>query len=145
MPKDRRAYMAVYRAAHCEGLRPYRATYMDKWRAEHPTYMTTYRAEHPEPPEKRRDYYAKRYAANPEKKLASNTNYIHRKRANGGNFPRGAWEHLKVLFGQCCAYCGRRMKRLTQDHVIPISRGGWHFSGNIVPACQSCNSRKGVR
>ncbi len=85
------------------------------------------------------------YARNPERHLAATRDYEHRKRANGGRFPHGAWEHMKVLFGNRCAYCGRRMKRLTQDHVTPVSKGGWHFSGNIVPACQSCNSSKGAK
>ncbi|MDB4875733.1 MAG: hypothetical protein JWM41_2179 [Gemmatimonadetes bacterium] len=29
------------------------------------------------------------------------------------------------------------------DHVIPISRGGSHTRENVVPACRSCNSKKG--
>lgn len=35
--------------------------------------------------------------------------------------------------------------RLTADRVIPLSRGGSNFIENIVPACGSCNSRKGTR
>ncbi|WP_203620386.1 HNH endonuclease [Streptomyces sp. SID8499] len=31
----------------------------------------------------------------------------------------------------------------TVDHVIPLSRGGQHAEGNLVPACKSCNSSKG--
>ena len=67
-----------------------------------------------------------------------------RRRATMGNFTAAAWEHLKAMFGHCCAYCKRKMKRLTQDHIIPISKGGWHCSMNIVPACQPCNARKGA-
>ena len=37
------------------------------------------------------------------------------------------------------------MERLTQDHVIPLSKGGQHIKENIVPACPSCNSKKGNR
>jgi 5-methylcytosine-specific restriction endonuclease McrA len=54
------------------------------------------------------------------------------------------WTAIKAAYGHRCAYCGRR-KPLTQDHVVPISKGGAHTAGNIVPACQSCNSSKGVR
>lgn len=28
------------------------------------------------------------------------------------------------------------------EHVVPISLGGTHTLGNIVPACQSCNFNK---
>lgn len=80
-----------------------------------------------------------------EVKRARTLNYIHHKRANGGTFLHATWEYMKTLFGNTCTYCKRRIERLTQDHVIPISKGGWHFSGNIVPACKPCNSSKGSR
>jgi 5-methylcytosine-specific restriction endonuclease McrA len=51
------------------------------------------------------------------------------------------WEALKVEFNNCCAYCGRKEK-LTQDHIMPISKGGTYSKGNIVPACGKCNSSK---
>lgn len=53
------------------------------------------------------------------------------------------WSAIKRRFGGRCAYCGER-KKLTMDHVHPISRGGRHDATNIVPACQPCNSRKGA-
>lgn len=54
------------------------------------------------------------------------------------------WEFIKRMYAYRCAYC-REVKPLTQDHVIPVSKGGLHTASNIVPACQSCNSRKGNR
>ena len=47
-----------------------------------------------------------------------------------------AWEHR-------CAYCDRE-RRLTQDHFIPINKPDFPGTvpGNIVPACQPCNSSK---
>ena len=57
------------------------------------------------------------------------------------DFTAEQWLHLKMAFGQRCAYCHKK-KPLTQDHVIPLVRGGNHTASNIVPACQSCNSRK---
>ena len=52
------------------------------------------------------------------------------------------WQDIKVAFKFCCAYCGRKLQRLTQDHITPLSKGGNHTKSNVVPACQSCNSRK---
>ncbi|MDJ0713475.1 MAG: HNH endonuclease [Prochloraceae cyanobacterium] len=43
-----------------------------------------------------------------------------------------------------CQYCGSR-KKLTIDHVIPLSKGGKHSWENVVIACEPCNSRKGDR
>lgn len=44
-------------------------------------------------------------------------------------------------FGQCCAYCGG-LGQLHIEHVIPISKGGTHVLGNVVPACERCNYSK---
>jgi len=52
---------------------------------------------------------------------------------------------LRGPFGQCaCAYCGEWKEKLTIDHIVPKSKGGPHFSRwNMLPACKSCNLRKG--
>lgn len=52
------------------------------------------------------------------------------------------WKAIKAAYGYRCAYCGCKPKKLTQDHVIPITRNGGTTPDNIVPACQSCNSSK---
>jgi 5-methylcytosine-specific restriction endonuclease McrA len=52
------------------------------------------------------------------------------------------WEEIKNAYEHRCAYCRRKMKRLTQDHITPLSKGGSHTLANVVPACQSCNSKK---
>ena len=46
-----------------------------------------------------------------------------------------------ALFGNCCAYCGASGD-MEIEHVIPISKGGTHVLGNILPACHDCNSSK---
>ncbi len=79
--------------------------------------------------------------ANREKKV----NMANRRRAAKGDFTAAAWIVLKSLFGHTCAYCRRRFTRLEQDHVTPLTRGGTHSAGNIVPACRSCNAAKGNR
>lgn len=43
-----------------------------------------------------------------------------------------------------CQYCGSS-KRLTLDHVIPLSKGGQHRWDNVVTACEQCNQRKSDR
>lgn len=54
------------------------------------------------------------------------------------------WEAIKRIYNYRCAYCGRKPEILTQDHVIAVSKGGSYKVSNIVPACLSCNSSKGV-
>lgn len=48
---------------------------------------------------------------------------------------------LRQLRMASCTYCGGPGG--TVDHVIPLSRGGAHAEGNLVPACKPCNSSKG--
>ena len=45
-----------------------------------------------------------------------------------------------------CQYCLNKFpeKRLTVDHVTPMSRGGRHEWTNVVTACSRCNNRKGA-
>jgi 5-methylcytosine-specific restriction endonuclease McrA len=61
------------------------------------------------------------------------------------DFTTKQWQEMKAQYEYRCAYCGKRPERLTQDHVIPLLKGGSHTASNIVPACQPCNSRKHVR
>ena len=44
-----------------------------------------------------------------------------------------------------CQYCGRQIKDLTLDHIVPRSRGGTHEWENIASCCFPCNLRKAGR
>jgi 5-methylcytosine-specific restriction endonuclease McrA len=52
------------------------------------------------------------------------------------------WRAIVEHFNGACAYCLRTDRPLTQEHVVAIAAGGAHTADNVVPACQSCNSRK---
>lgn len=45
--------------------------------------------------------------------------------------------------GGVCVYCGQA-RRLTVDHIEPVSRGGSNDWSNKAPACTKCNSSKGT-
>ena len=42
-----------------------------------------------------------------------------------------------------CQYCGRKMRTLTLDHVVPRRQGGGHTWENLVAGSSPCNRRKG--
>lgn len=44
-----------------------------------------------------------------------------------------------------CQYCGKKLKNLTIDHILPRHLGGKQSWGNIVAACKACNHKKGGR
>ena len=46
---------------------------------------------------------------------------------------------------QCCQYCGYSGEKLSIDHVIPRSRGGFDSWENVTTACLNCNVLKGNR
>jgi 5-methylcytosine-specific restriction endonuclease McrA len=84
----------------------------------------------------RRNYVAK----HPAVKLIVQR-FFSRKKGLPTNFARRDWVNVLDHFNNKCAYCGCDDK-LHQDHFVPSSRGGGYTRNNIVPACQSCNSRK---
>jgi hypothetical protein len=47
-----------------------------------------------------------------------------------------------------CWYCGGELhpfRNFHVDHILPVVDGGTNDLGNLVPCCQSCNTRKGPR
>jgi 5-methylcytosine-specific restriction endonuclease McrA len=63
---------------------------------------------------------------------------------NGGVFTVTEWKDLCQKYAYKCLRCKRRRK-LTADHVIPISEGGTNNIDNIQPLCGPCNSSKGTK
>jgi 5-methylcytosine-specific restriction endonuclease McrA len=69
--------------------------------------------------------------------------YRHLYRSTGDDLTFEQWLGVLAQYGGRCFYCGSPDPR-TMDHVIPTSKGGLHTVSNVVPACRSCNSKKGV-
>lgn len=66
-------------------------------------------------------------------------------RRNAGKVTAGEWNAILESHGNFCHWCKADGIRLEMDHVTPISRGGLHEAGNIVPACRPCNASRGNR
>lgn len=69
----------------------------------------------------------------------------HRKKNSITIYSDNTWEETIKEFNYKCAYCNTDEEQLTQEHIIPVSKGGGYLRSNIIPACQSCNSSKGNR
>ena len=55
------------------------------------------------------------------------------------------WLEIQEAQDHKCYYCGKRYKgKLTQDHIIPLSKGGSHTLHNVIAACNTCNAKKNV-
>lgn len=99
---------------------------------KHAADMVIYRLEKP-------DSYQNWVIANPDK---ANANWNkRRKNFDEANLFLVIKRDMQRLYASPCYYCGST-ERIQADHVIPISRGGRHSIGNLVPACASCNLSK---
>jgi 5-methylcytosine-specific restriction endonuclease McrA len=91
-----------------------------------------------------REYQRKWRHANPEAAKAKSGRRRARKLSAPGNFTAQEFSEMCRSFGQVCLSCGEK-KKLTADHVVPLSRGGSNYIANIQPLCLSCNDKKGTR
>ena len=150
--EENNAKRTAYYAKHREEAIKKQHIYNNEHREEINKRQVIYEAEHKEERRIRdslnRENISKRMLAwqraNKEKMHAYGRKY----RANKYNaaindFTHTQWLMLQESFDHRCAYCGKRRKgHLTQDHLTPLSKGGNHTLTNIIPACQSCNSKK---
>lgn len=84
-----------------------------------------------------KDYYEK----NKEKAFEYAIKRKHRIRKLPCSLTLSEWKDTKDYFDNRCAYCGSD-EELTQEHFIPLSKGGEYTVNNIIPACRSCNCSK---
>jgi len=64
-----------------------------------------------------------------------------------GTHSLSEWSELIKRTGNLCLMCGvsGEAVMLTQDHIVPISKGGDNTIKNIQPLCRGCNSIKGIK
>jgi 5-methylcytosine-specific restriction endonuclease McrA len=125
--KEINARSRAYKTANKEALAAKKRTYDAAHKVELAVKYRAYRLAHPEI-----------VAANQARHWARQAG------ASVNDLTAAQWEEIKAAYGHRCVYCGRTMQRLTKDHIVPLAKGGTHTFSNIVPACQSCNSKKGA-
>lgn len=92
-------------------------------------------------PERARQYARDWGKRNPERRAANYNRYRTQRIGNGGSYTPEEWQALCVKYDQRCLACQRR-RRLTADHIVPVSKGGSSDISNIQPLCHSCNASK---
>jgi len=102
----------------------------------------------PEGKTKRNTKLRSTYTINPDSRAKTIQRVLRRqdaKRGATGSHTFEEWNERLKEYNNCCAYCLKPLTKATKDHMKSIHDGGSNNIDNIVPACQSCNSRKGHR
>jgi len=78
------------------------------------------------------------------KRRALYQNYRTRLAGAKGSHTAAEWKSVLRHYKRRCYYCNVKLTSATisEDHKVPIKRGGTNYINNIVPACKRCNSRK---
>jgi len=85
---------------------------------------------------------AKEWKKNNKEKVQINTrSYASRRKYANGSYSTKDYLRLKSRLNNMCGYCNEA-EADTIDHIIPLSRGGSNYIGNIMPACGKCNYSK---
>ena len=129
-----------YREKDIEHTRLLNNARVARWQKAHPEikniYQNRYSKAHPEIHKSYREAHREKYRVH------------HRNRYSlllgvpGNGITEKQWKELKESYLHTCVYCGKKTYRLEMDHVVPITKGGYHSIDNIVPACRNCNSSK---
>ena len=133
--EERNANMRVYRKAHLEEEKARKHAYNLAHRQEQQAYNYAYHLAH-------RGEQKAHKRAHPAIHRVNNARRRAWRRGLPATLTSDQWQAIQRVYHHRCAYCGSKPKMLTQEHVIPLSKGGGTTPENIVPACQSCNSRK---
>ena len=116
-------------------------TYQDP--EQHRRYMQTYYSKNREKIFQNAMMWRKK---NPERYLNIGKNYHHTRRKNLKKYEKIAYSDWAALIHKSpmCSMCGRfvECENLAMDHIIPVSRGGYHVLVNLSTLCKSCNSKK---
>lgn len=119
------------------------------FRRKHPRYFTAYAKKYRQNNKYKESAkkYQQTYRAKPKKKEIRRIYSIQRRalKANAlGMFTPEDFRNLCELYNNKCVAC-KNKRKLTVDHIVPLSKGGSNYLSNIQPLCGSCNSSKGVK
>lgn len=131
-----------YRLANPELIKKFKQGYAARHSAKLVAKTKAWKAANPE---RSREHVRGWWADHPEARRCA----VERRRAlklsaPGDGVTAPQWRGRVEEFDGRCAYCLAGPAE-TMDHMTPLSRGGAHGMSNVVPACQSCNSKKHTR
>jgi 5-methylcytosine-specific restriction endonuclease McrA len=95
-------------------------------------------------PAKVREFKRKWVQDHPDYTRAQNSRRRTRITKAGGKFTAKEFRTLCEKHNNRCLCC-KNYRKLTADHVMPVSKGGSSNIENIQPLCMPCNTKKGTK
>jgi 5-methylcytosine-specific restriction endonuclease McrA len=136
-------YSTARRQIHPPKLDPVkRKARTDRWLAKNKDWQIAYHREwyHTKLDKKKRNQYLR--------DSGKGVMYTNKRRAiKAGLTEHHTQEEWNLLVERCgskCLAC-KKVRKMTPDHVIPLSLGGADTIDNIQPLCRSCNCSKGSK
>lgn len=130
----KRARDKAYRQANLDKIKARLAQTRDR----RVVVMAEYRQRNRDRRRRQRREWGKRH---PEKSGQYRHERAARLAAAPGTHSEADWQRILNRHGGQCAYC-HAAPATVREHVVPLSRGGSNYIGNILPACLPCNSSK---
>ncbi len=125
-PEEARSLRSERAKREIETKRAWNRNYRENNRGAYNAMLRSWKKDHPE---SRRTAAARRRAY----KLSSGGSYT----------PLEAYV-LRQIYGDKCLACGKTSSeiKLTDDHIVPLSKGGPNTVANLQPLCLPCNIGK---
>lgn len=143
--KRRTAYRRAYYRANRQKILDDKKNWIASNKSYHEEYLKNYRESHRKVQRERTKHWRDR---NPHQIAAQAVLRRKRLREKCVNDP-GILLFYKLARSanpKRCYYCQKTFGGVADvDHVIPITRGGWHCSSNLSLSCPSCNRHKSTK
>lgn len=143
--KNNKEHKKGYNKEWYKKNKEYRKRYNKEWHKKNKEHKKEYNKEWNEKNKKYKKEHNDQYRSNNREKVNFwKRQYGYKKRFSGGSHTLGEWDLLKKQYNYTCPSCGKKEPeiKLTEDHIIPLSKGGSNNIENIQPLCKSCNSKK---
>lgn len=146
-PEKDKGYKKKYVKEHPEKKKAWNNTYRSKNKDKVNEQSRDWGIEHPEQKRENSRRWAKE---NPERVKVNYNNKRARKKNAQGIHTVKEWKSLCEVtkgycpnpynYDKCLGFVG--IDKLTEDHKIPLIKGGSNYISNIQPLCKNCNSWK---
>lgn len=140
--KANREQIIAYRESHREQNIEYMKQYYAGHKEEYRYYSSAYARAHKETIFQRTKVWAKNH---PDVRRVCKQTRRAKEAGLASTLTPEQWKHILDKFNNTCAYCGVGDKTLHQEHFVPVTSRGEYTHDNIIPACKSCNSSKGIK